>query len=209
MGFLMTYKHWFVGGAIGLVVIWNVVGGMNNNGFDTLVIESLEEELKLESIETVEQVAIETTPKLIMVEVKGAVESPGVYELPQDGRVKNVLDMAVLLPEANLLHVNQSMKLADEMVIYIPSDDEVTELPIPILAERNGSKSEGSEEVVNINTANKERLMTLNGIGEKTAQAIIEHREKNGLFMHTEDIKQVSGIGDKKYLAIEANIAVE
>ena len=205
---LTRYKHWLIVGGIALVVLWNVFGSMNRENFDTLTLESLEEEFKIESIETVERVAEDTTPVLIMVEVKGAVEIPGVYELPKDARVKNVLDLAKVLPEANLLHVNQSMKLSDEMVIYVPSDDEVLELPPPIVTPN--SDSAGSEDGrVNINTANKEQLMTLNGIGEKTAQAIIEHREMNGLFMHTEDIKQVSGIGDKKYLTIEPNIVVD
>ncbi len=205
---LTRYKHWLIVGGIALVVLWNVFRSMNPHDFDTLTLESLEEELNIESIETVERVAEDTTPVLIMVEVKGAVEIPGVYELPKDARVKNVLDLAKVLPEANLLHVNQSMKLSDEMVIYVPSDDEVLELPPPIVTPN--SDSAGSEDGrVNINTANKEQLMTLNGIGEKTAQAIIEHREMNGLFMHTEDIKQVSGIGDKKYLTIEPNIVVD
>lgn len=206
--FLTKYKHWLIVGGIAFVVLWNVFRSMNPHDFDTLTLESLEEELNIESIETVERVAEDTTPVLIMVEVKGAVEIPGVYELPKDARVKNVLDLAKVLPEANLLHVNQSMKLSDEMVIYVPSDDEVLELPPPIVTPN--SDSAGSEDGrVNINTANKEQLMTLNGIGEKTAQAIIEHREMNGLFMHTEDIKQVSGIGDKKYLTIEPNIVVD
>lgn len=207
--FLLRYKLWLIGGAVGLVMLWNMAGGMGSQGFEALTIESLEEELNRESIETVERVALETTPALIMVEVKGAVRHPGVYELAKDARVKNVLDLASVLPEANLLHVNQSMKLTDEMVIYVPDDDEVSELPPPEVTHEIGTKPDSDDGPVNINTAGKEELMTLNGIGEKTAQAIIEHREMNGLFMYTEDIKQVSGIGDKKFITIAPDIVVD
>ncbi|GAB3071081.1 helix-hairpin-helix domain-containing protein [Salinicoccus sesuvii] len=142
----------------------------------------------------------------IFVEVKGAVKYPGVFELPADARVKNVIEMAQLQPEADLLTVNQSMKVVDEMVIYIPRTGEVVDtLDTP------GSvrESDSDETKININTATMEELMTLNGIGEKKAQLFINYREENGLFMKTEDIKNISGIGDKTYESLEPYITID
>ncbi|MXQ50072.1 hypothetical protein GQ671_02000 [Salinicoccus hispanicus] len=142
----------------------------------------------------------------IFVEVKGAVKNPGVFELPPDARVKNVLEMAQLEPEADLLTVNQSMKLVDELVIYVPkAGEEVAAIEAP------GSREESTsgEEMVNINTATMEELMTLNGIGEKKAQLFMDYREENGLFMKLEDIKNISGIGDKTYESLEPYITID
>lgn len=148
---------------------------------------------------------LETT---VYVEVKGAVNSPGVYELPSDARVKNALDIANVSENADLLTVNQSKKLTDEMVIYIPFKGEINHeeikhtMTVP-------SAEETSEAKVNINTASLDELMTLNGIGEKKAQTIIEYREETGLFMKLEDIKNIPGIGDKTFITLEPHITIE
>jgi len=64
-------------------------------------------------------------------------------------------------------------------------------------------------ELININTASAEELTSVKGIGEKTAQAIVEYRQKNGSFNTIEDIKKVKGIGDKKFEAIKDGICVK
>lgn len=142
----------------------------------------------------------------IYVEVKGAVKYPGVFEMPKDARVKNVLEMAQLEPAADLLSVNQSKKLIDEMVIYIPSEGEVTEFDPAA-----GFGSEEGEEVgtVNINTAGIPELTTLNGIGDKKAQLIIDYREENGLFMGLEDLMNIPGIGEKTFESLEPYITID
>jgi len=66
-----------------------------------------------------------------------------------------------------------------------------------------------SVKLININTASAEELATLKGIGDKTAQAIVAYRQKNGPFKSIEDLKNVKGIGDKKFEAIKANICVK
>lgn len=203
ISFLQKYKHLFIG-AVVVVVLFFVFNNWIQSSSDVVTIDSLETIQDVIEPE-VEQV-VDDVPEMIFVEVKGAVQYPGVYELPIDARVKNVLSEAIVLPTGDLLHVNQSMKLKDEMVIYVPFEEEaalMTNSYVNIDASNNTEN-----EVVNINTASLESLMQLNGIGEKTAQAILDYREQNGLFMEKSDLKQVNGIGEKKYLNIEQHIVV-
>lgn len=144
----------------------------------------------------------------VFVEIKGAVSAPGVYELPVDARVKNVLDIAVLSDKADLMTVNQSAKLTDEMVIYIPYEGEIEENTVLDLAEGSPGETDSSGELVNINTAGIDELTTLNGIGEKKAQAILTYREEQGLFGTLEDIKNIPGIGDKTFENLKPFITI-
>lgn len=147
-----------------------------------------------------------TVPTHVFVEVKGAVKNPGVFEVPQDARVTNVLSLAELLASADLTTVNQSEKVKDEMVIYVPEQGEIEDPPLP------GGEAAGGEEaeiLVNINTASAAELTILNGIGEKKAQLIVEYREQNGLFMTKEDLMNISGIGEKTFDSLEPYITIE
>lgn len=206
--FFEQYKFYLAGGGlfIGLVIVLFIF--MKE---DTVAIEDISMNVS-EDIEGSEVDAKEADLKnletTVYVEVKGAVNSPGVYELPSDARVKNALDIANVSENADLLTVNQSKKLTDEMVIYIPFKGEINHeeikhtMTVP-------SAEETSEAKVNINTASLDELMTLNGIGEKKAQTIIEYREETGLFMKLEDIKNIPGIGDKTFITLEPHITIE
>lgn len=206
--FFEQYKFYLAGGGlfIGLVIFLFIF--MKE---DTVAIEDISMNVS-EDIEGSEVDAKEADLKnletTVYVEVKGAVNSPGVYELPSDARVKNALDIANVSENADLLTVNQSKKLTDEMVIYIPFKGEINHeeikhtMTVP-------SAEETSEAKVNINTASLDELMTLNGIGEKKAQTIIEYREETGLFMKLEDIKNIPGIGDKTFITLEPHITIE
>ncbi|GAA3716963.1 helix-hairpin-helix domain-containing protein [Salinicoccus jeotgali] len=141
----------------------------------------------------------------IMVEVKGAVKYPGVFEVPNDARVKNVLEMAQIKGNADLLTVNQSMKLKDEQVVYVPAVGEEIAEGLVNQTEEN----EEAEALVNINTADVDELTTLNGIGEKKAQLFLDYREENGLFMKLEDIKNIPGIGDKTFESLKPYITID
>lgn len=159
----------------------------------------------VQETEASEQAAA-TVPTHVFVEVKGAVKNPGVFEVPQDARVTNVLSLAELLESADLTTVNQSEKVKDEMVIYVPQQGEIEDPPLP-----GGENTEGEEAeiLVNINTASAEELTILNGIGEKKAQLIVEYREQNGLFMTKEDLMNISGIGEKTFDSLEPYITIE
>ena len=203
--FLQNNKHLLIGVGVVVVVLFFVYKNWQPSATEVVAIESFEP-FEVEEIE--EPVENHALPDMIFVEVKGAVLYPGVYELPADARVKNVLEKAVVKPEGDLLHVNQSMKLKDEQVIYVPFEDEADLIPNTYMNDQDVI-SESDNDLININTASIEVLMRLNGVGEKTAQSIIEYREQNGLFMSTADLMQVSGIGEKKFKNLEQHIVVE
>ena len=76
-------------------------------------------------------------------------------------------------------------------------------------AEATTASKAGAVKLININTASAEELTSLKGIGEKTAQAIVEYRQKNGAFKAIEDIKNVKGISDKKFEVFKSSICVK
>lgn len=188
-------------------------------------------EKKIEKV-AVEKIKKETkkedTEKLYMVDIKGEVISPGIYELPSTSRVIDVINKAGGLTDiADTSVINLSKKIEDEMVIIIYSEYEVnnwlkTKQEEDYLQEKcqnsedskiendaciNDDVIENNETIININTATKEELMTLSGIGETKALAIISYREKTP-FTSIEDIKNVSGIGDSTYNEIKDHITV-
>ena len=167
----------------------------------------------------------------IYVDIKGVVKNPGVYEINKDSRIIDVIKKAGdLRKDADTSVINLSKKVKDEMfiVIYtkeeiesykekmIPSTKIIKEVEEKIICPDNDNDacvSKGSSnisnisEVININTASKEELMKLSGIGEGKAKQIIEYRNKNP-FNSIEDIKNVKGIGDSLYEKIKNNIEV-
>ena len=168
--------------------------------------------------------------KKYMVDIKGELQTPGIYELESSSRVIDVINEAGGLTEnADTTVINLSKKISDEMVIIIYSKWQVehwkeTKEQGKYLQEqcisqkeeqaKNDACIDDTEEntnstpsIININTATKEELMTLTGIGESKAEAIISYREKTA-FTKIEDIKNVSGIGDSIYEDIKNNITV-
>ena len=138
----------------------------------------------------------------IFVDVKGAVKHPGVFETTKDKRVKDLIEEAGgLLDDADTSTLNLSQKVKDQMVIYILKHGEK---PKKI----SDSSSSSNTDVININTANKEQLMKISGVGKTKAEAIIAHREKNGDFKKKEDITKVRGIGKSTFEKIKDKIEV-
>ena len=173
----------------------------------------VEEEIKIEKIH---------------VEIKGEVVTPGVYELLPESRVIDLIKLAGGLTEnAVLANINQAKKLKDEMVVVIYNQNDLVEeikteyvyleCTCPevkndacIEEKEESDKEEVAEEEnkkISINNASLEELMTLKGIGEKTANKIIEYRSENK-FETIEDIKNVSGIGDSLYEKIKDSITI-
>ena len=139
----------------------------------------------------------------IFVDVKGAVKHPGVFETTKDKRVKDLIEEAGgLLDDADTATLNLSQKVKDQMVIYVLKHGEK---PKQI---SDGGSSSSNTDVININTANKERLMKISGVGKTKAEAIISYREKNGDFKKKEDITKVRGIGKSTFEKIKDKIEV-
>ena len=152
-------------------------------------------------------------PKTLFVYVCGEVCRPGVYELPENSRVYQALDAAGGLTEAaDRKTINQAELLSDGEQITVYSVEETsapgfsgTAAGSPSGIQQPGS---GNSEKININTAGKEELMTLSGIGESRAEDIIRYREEHGKFSSVEDIQNVSGIGEKSFQKIKDQIEV-
>lgn len=159
------------------------------------------------------------------VDIKGEILTPGIYTLKSNSRVIDVIEMSGGLTEnADTSVINLSKKITDEMVIIIYSKSEVkdfkkTKETEKIVQEKCVKKDENALKndacitdsvkisgKVSINTATKEELMTLTGIGDSKAEDIIKYREENGPFKTIEDIKNVSGIGDSLFAKIKENI---
>ena len=144
-------------------------------------------------------------PQVIFVDIGGAVEEPGVYEVAKDTRLFEVIEMAGGLSEdADPDHVNRASFVEDGQKIIIPvkgSD----------LSGEQSSAAEASADVnnglVNINTASADELKTLNGIGDVMAERIVEYRTSTA-FKSKEDIMSVDGIGSKTYEKIKDDITV-
>jgi len=146
-----------------------------------------------------------TAVPVIYVDVGGAVEKPGVYEVTKDTRLFEVIDMAGGLTEdADADHVNRASFIEDGQKIIIP--EKGSELPAE--PESAGMlTSADTEGLININTATADELKTLSGIGDVMAERIISYRSSTA-FKSKEDIMSVDGIGSKIFEKIKDRITV-
>jgi len=136
----------------------------------------------------------------IKVDIKGAVKNPGVYEIRIGSRITDLIKLAGgTTLDADLDATNLSSKLDDEncVVIYRKGEAEKIKSFQSNTINSVVSNAEESNTIVNINSANKEELKTLTGIGDAKADAIINYREENGGFKSVEELTKVNGIGEK------------
>ena len=131
-----------------------------------------------------------------MVYVCGEVNDPGVYHLPNKSRVCDAIESAGgMTDDAGRDFWNLASEVYDGQMIYVPTKEEVESGSVPKQDTENTDVSSGDSSKININTASKEELMTLAGIGESKADNIIKYRQENGSFSAVEDLTNVSGIG--------------
>lgn len=136
----------------------------------------------------------------IYVYVKGEVKNTGQIYLNNNATVKDAIEKSGgITPKADISKVNLNKKIKEGEVIQIPIKERYIEIEDEI-EDENSTK-------ININKASKEKLMELEGIGEKTAERIIKYREDEEFFS-IEDIMNVSGIGEKKYEKIKKDICI-
>lgn len=152
----------------------------------------------------------DTGPELLYVHVCGEVNQPGVYELTSGARVYQVIEMAGgMTSDAALDAVNQAAVLYDGQQLVIPSVLEWSEKDRETDSQGTANEKASSEnDLVNINEATKEELMTLPGIGESKAADIVAYRENQGRFLAVEDIMNVSGIKEAVFARIKDKITV-
>ena len=158
---------------------------------------STEKEVKEESVEQ----------DLITVDVKGAVKSPGIYDLPVGSRVNDAVQKAGGLTEqADSKSLNLAQKVSDEALVYVPTKGEEA------ASQQAGSgapSSTSKEKKINLNKASLEELKQVKGLGGKRAQDIIDHRESNGKFKSVDELKKVSGIGAKTIEKLKDYVTVD
>ena len=162
------------------------------------------------------EVSVETE-ELLQVFVCGAVENPGVYRLKEDARVYEAVDAAGgFSPEADRDWLNLAETVQDGGKLRVYTMEETAGLREQGFEEpdmRDGrsdvnGEENGTDRKINLNTASREQLMTLPGIGEAKAEAVIAYREEHGSFQNIEEIKRISGIKDAVFLKIKDRITV-
>lgn len=193
---------------------------ISNNKIESEIIENTEPNILKEKEEVGE------VKNYITVEIKGEVINPGVYKMEENTRVIDLINISGgFTQNALTININQAKKLLDEMVIVIYNKNELKEevkteyvyleCECPkitndgcVSKETNEDKIEDNQNTkISINNATKEELTKLNGIGEKTAEKIIEYRKENK-FKTIEDIKNVTGIGESLYEKIKDSITI-
>ena len=144
---------------------------------------------------------------LITVDVKGAVKSPGIYDLPVGSRVHDAVQKAGgLTDEADSKSLNLAQKVSDEALVYVPTKGE--EAASQQVASGT-TASTSKDKKVNLNKASLEELKQVKGLGGKRAQDIIDHREANGKFKSVDELKKVSGIGAKTIEKLKDYVTVD
>ena len=143
---------------------------------------------------------------LITVDVKGAVKSPGIYDLPVGSRVNDAVQKAGgLTDQADSKSLNLAQKVSDEALVYVLTKGEEA-------SQQSGSgatSSTSKDKKVNLNKASLEELKQVKGLGGKRAQDIIDHRESNGKFKSVDELKKVSGIGAKTIEKLKDYVTVD
>jgi competence protein ComEA len=203
--------------AFGILYLKSGFKELKKNNTESIFVEDTENtdtsnnNVKNNSISTNNKGAtIPIKDKNIVVEIKGEVKKPDVYTLNENAIIKELIEAAGGLTEnADLSNINRAKKLQNHELVYIANKNDITKESrnTNTNSESNTSNSQGiSNTIVNINTATIEQLKTLNGVGDSKAKSIIEYREQNGGFKSKEDIKNVTGIGEKMFERIKEQI---
>jgi len=138
----------------------------------------------------------------IFVHIEGAVENPGIKKVILGTRLYELLELSGgESKEADLSKINLASILKDEQKIFIPYKQEEID-------NFTSNNTNDSKKLVNINTATKSELLLLPGVGEKMANKIITYRNENGFFNSTDELKNVSGIGESKFNKIQDLITI-
>ena len=175
---------------------------------DTAASEADSEGQRIQSpgdVESRTDVAAEKRTR-IYVHVCGAVKVPGVYQLEEGSRSIDAVEAAGGFEEgAAVDFLNLAQQLTDGQRLYVPDREEAAGMG---LLEDPGMGGTADNGRVNINTASREQLMTLSGIGEARAEAIIAYRREAGPFLVIEDIMKVPGIKEAAFQKIKDDITV-
>lgn len=232
IGFLNGYLPLIIAGGLVLLVLFlkSITGGANQTMVHISAKENFKEgslstggdskaSLKANpSISDFSNAESSKTVSKISVQVAGYVSTPGVFEVKAGSRVIDVIRLANPQKNACLDALNLARKVSDGERIYVPSYEEVKKAGWPgillnqlvlsgqenvISGSSKGNSASFGVKKFDINTCTKEELISIPGIGEKTAEKIISYREKKGGFKSVEELLEVPGIGEKKLDALK------
>lgn len=146
---------------------------------------------------------------MIKVHIDGQIKNRGVVELEEGSRLVDAIEKSGgLTEEADTSNINLADILQDGEKVYIYSKQEVEELKSIGKLNEEIDNTTKKDNKININTATQAELEEITGIGPSLAQKIIEYRESNGKFKDIEELKNVSGIGDKKFESMKSQITI-
>ena len=224
-----TYRH---RKQIFLAVLVTIILGLGSFFvYRTSFVQQKEEKpilLKKKESQKETEVAVQEEVRFVQVDIKGAVNQPGIYRMEEGSRVIDVIHQAgELRQDADTTVINLSKKVFDEMVIIIYTQEEVQNFKATKEEEAQvieqcqqglgdlqndaciGEETPKEEKTkVSLNQATKEELMTLSGIGDAKADAILAYRNAHGGFQTIEELKEVEGIGEALFASIAENITL-
>ena len=193
---------------LGIIVILSIVTYVKNKQYifrDQYEDKIFVEEEISESDDKEVVVSEKKSESTIIVEIKGEVVNPDVYEVPEDSIVKDLIDKAGgLTDKASIDKINRAEQLHNHQLIIISNIEEINNSPTQAIS----SNFNSGDILININTATADELQNIPGIGEAKAQSIISYREENGDFKSIEDIMNVSGIGEKSFEKMKDKITI-
>ncbi|WP_047448136.1 helix-hairpin-helix domain-containing protein [Staphylococcus schweitzeri] len=143
----------------------------------------------------------------VYVDVKGAIKHPDVYKMSSTDRVIDLLNKAELLEDADVSQINLSEKLTDQKMIYIPHKGQKN-VDSQLGTNKSQVGQSNTNVKVNLNTASASELMSVPGVGQTKANAIIEHRNQQGAFQDIEELKKVKGFGSKTFEKLKSYFAI-
>ncbi len=154
--------------------------------------------------------------KKIAIHITGEVKKTGVIYLKEGSRIVDAIEKAGgTTKNADLSKVNLAYVLQDGQKVYIPNKKDNASVYISedsgqdVIDNGNtNTKTKNKRKKININTANKEELQSISGIGPALAEKIVSYRNTNGKFKKVEDLKNVNGIGENKYRNIKDSICI-
>ncbi|MBZ6010431.1 helix-hairpin-helix domain-containing protein [Leuconostoc gelidum] len=190
--------------------IWLLLGGIILIGCIVMIVikqpKGVEVPTAYNSMSSTSATSI-SSKTAVMVDVKGAVKNPGVYDIVNSPRAQTAIAKAGgLTHEADTIKLNLAQKLSDGQMLYVPVIGEAASNKTTV--GQQGTESGQEMTKINLNTATAEELQTLEGVGEKKAEQIIAYREAHGGFKKLDEIKEVSGIGAKRFETLQDKITI-
>lgn len=207
------YWHFLIMAGLGIALVFSLLrpfSGRNNQTDSATAAFSDQSEVVSVSSQAAPQ---SPESQSGFVDVKGAVKKPGIYQVEGNTRLFDVVRLAGgLAKDADQKKINLAQQVSDQQVIFIPKigEEVPAEYAVPVAAGSTAAATDDGQatSLVNLNTATTEELQQLTGIGEKKAELIIQYREEQGGFKQIDDLKQVSGIGDKTFESLKDSITV-